>query len=640
MRPLPALLLCAAALLGAALPAAAADKLAEIDQMRISPDGRHVVSLARKGWTGTLVITDLDDHSVRTLPRSNKFSWLASITDVNWVGNDLLAVDLDEPSSYLVNLKGEAVTKLGEEFIRLLAPGKDGARRALVYRDVEDREIDIVDLRSLQRTKLSVDLPGQVRTHAFDREGVLRAASTLETSHLRGTTKVRNWYRASASAPWQLLAEFDVTEEPWTTLAVLDEPGMIAVLSRHGRDNLAVFRYDTARREHVEVMASHPTDDVLRVDGLLDANFERVITGGIKPTMHWFDETWAALQKSVDAALPGLINMLSGDPKGRVLILSVSDVDPGRWFVVDTRTSKFWEVGVALPAVDPQAMRPKEIVRYAARDGLSIQGYLTRPAGQQGPAPMVVLIHGGPQQRDTWEWERESQWLALEGYVVFQPQFRGSTGFGARFERAGYMQWGRAMQDDISDGVLHLVEQGIADPKRVCIYGASYGGYAALWGAIKTPELYRCAASFMGVTDLYEQAHGSLLDDSTAISREFLRTRLGDPEKNRAQLDEVSPLRQADRVGVPVFLAHGLRDTRVLPSHSRLMADALRARGKPVEYLTFPNLGHWEPRGETLRTYNNALIKFLRQHLGPGVEVPSAKAAATAAAPASAAANN
>lgn len=630
MRLLITCLLIVVALLGE--PATAADKPPQISSMRISPDGRHVVALAHKGWSSSLVLTDLDDHSMRALPRSSRFSWRASIIDVNWIDNELLAVDLDEPSSYAVNLKGEVVAKLGEQFLKLLPAGAGDAKRALVYRDLDDREIDIVDLRSQQHTRLSADVPGRVLFNAFDRQGVLRAVTTLDSSRLRGTSKFCNWYRAGASAPWQLLAEFDVDEDPWKPLAVLDEPGMIAVLSRHGRDNLAVFRYDTVRREHVDVMAGHPTDDVLRVDGLLDANFQRVVTGGIKPTIHWFDPQWAALQQSVDAALPGAINTLSGNPKGRVLIYSESDVDPGRWFVVDTRTSKFWEVGVVLPNIDPKEMRPKELMQYAARDGLEVQGYLTRPADQQRPAPMVVLIHGGPQQRDSWEWERETQWLAAEGFVVFQPQFRGSTGFGARFERAGYMQWGRAMQDDISDGVAHLVAQGIVDPKRVCIYGASYGGYAALWGAIKTPELYRCAASFMGVTDLFEQAHGSLLDDSTVVSREFLRARLGDPEKNRAQLDEVSPLRHADRVGVPVFIAHGLRDRRVLPSHSRLMVDALRARGKPVEWLPLDNLGHWEPRGETLTTYNAALLKFLRLHLGAREEPVAAPAAEAASA--------
>jgi dipeptidyl aminopeptidase/acylaminoacyl peptidase len=242
---------------------------------------------------------------------------------------------------------------------------------------------------------------------------------------------------------------------------------------------------------------------------------------------------------------------------------------------------------------------------------------------------MVVLIHGGPQVRDRWQWNAEVQMLASHGYAVFQPQFRGSTGFGRRFEEAGYRQWGRAMQDDITDGVMYLVAQKIADPARICIYGASYGGYAALWGVIKTPDLYKCGVSFAGVSDLGSMLSHSIMDDSTAASRESHRVRIGDPEEARAQLDEVSPLKHAAQVRVPLLIAYGEEDQRVLPSQSKDMVKALRDLGKTVAWMPFEGAGHgffWTR--DELRYYA-VLLAFFKRYIGD----PDPPAAGGASAP-------
>jgi len=389
------------------------------------------------------------------------------------------------------------------------------------------------------------------------------------------------------------------------------------VLSRQGRDTWAVFKYDAVSRQHVEVMAAHSQDDILMVEGLDAQNLERVITGGLRQHTFWFDPRWAGLQASIDAALPGRTNDLAGDKNGRVLVASHGDVDPGRWYVLVTRTSQLREVVAAMPQIRPTRMRPKQPMQYAARDGLSIPAYLTRPAGDEGqPAPTVVLIHGGPHVRDRWEWDNEVQMLTKVGYVVFQPQFRGSSGFGRRFEDAGYRQWGRSMQDDITDGVRHLIKEGITDPARVCIVGASYGGYAAMWGAIKTPELYRCAVSFAGVSDLADMLSSDFRNDSTPFSREILRDRVGDPDKDRSALDEVSPLKHADRLRIPIFIAHGSMDRRVLPSQSRAMVEALKRAGQPVESMWFDEEEHGLTSTKSRVRYYTALLEFLDRHLG------------------------
>jgi dipeptidyl aminopeptidase/acylaminoacyl peptidase len=229
---------------------------------------------------------------------------------------------------------------------------------------------------------------------------------------------------------------------------------------------------------------------------------------------------------------------------------------------------------------------------------------------------MVVLIHGGPNVRDRWEWNEEVQVLASYGYVVFQPQFRGSSGFGRRFQEAGYLQWGLAMQDDVTDGVNELIARKIADPARICIYGASYGGYAALWGVIKTPTLYQCGVSLAGVSDLEAMLSGSILDDSTALSREIWRARIGDLSKQRAQFAEVSPLKNAARVQVPLLIAHGEQDTRVLISQSKKMVAALEAAGKSVEWMPFPNEGHGLAWAEDRERFYAALLSFLQRNIG------------------------
>jgi dipeptidyl aminopeptidase/acylaminoacyl peptidase len=413
----------------------------------------------------------------------------------------------------------------------------------------------------------------------------------------------------------------------WFPMQVLPEGNTLAVMSRQGRDNRAVFRYDVDSRRHVEVMAAHVQDDILLVEGLDAQNVDRVVTGGLRAQTFWFEPRWASLQAGIDAALPGRHNVLSGDKNGRVLVASSGDVDPGHWYVLDTKTSKLREIAVAMPRLDSGHLRSMEVMRYAARDGLSIPAYLTRPAGPASqPAPTVVFIHGGPNVRDRWGWDEEVQMLAKAGYVVFQPQFRGSAGFGQRFEQAGYRQWGRGMQDDITDGVKALIDQKITDPSRVCIYGSSYGGYAAMWGVIKTPELYKCGISYAGISDLADMLSGSIFDDSTVIGREISRDRVGDVENDRAALDEVSPLKHADRVRVPMLIAHGERDRRVMPSQSKTMVRALEEAGKPVEWMSLPNEGHGLVWVQSRVRFYTALLNFLDRHLAPGAPEKTAAA--------------
>jgi dipeptidyl aminopeptidase/acylaminoacyl peptidase len=587
----------------------------QVRSLELSPDGSKLVGIS--GGLPIPFLQDVDSGKTTVLSLAGR----ALPTSIEWITDDLLAVDLLWSGAIAIDLKGRMVDGLGRGFVRTLPAKGAGDLRVLVHPSRGDG-LETIDLRSGKRSTHRPEVPGEPNQYGVDDDGVLRLVSTVETPPF-GHTTVRNWYRADERSEWELLEEGSLADDLWQPAFVLPEPHQIAVFSRKDRDTFALFRYDTSQRRIVELMAGHPQQDIALGERDEGGYFKRVATSGIKPQTHWFDARWAAVQRAVDEALPGHVNVLSGDPDKRVLVASDADVDPGRWYVLDTRTWKMREVAEVRPRIDPRRMRPMETVQYPARDGLVINAYLTRPAQTvPAPAPTVVLVHGGPFVRDHWGWDLEVQLLAAQGYVVFQPQFRGSTGFGRRFAMAGYRQFGRAMQDDITDGVHWLLAQGIADRDRICIYGASYGGYAALWGVIKTPELYRCGASMAGVSDLADFAGHSWLDDSNARSREFHRMVIGDPDKDRALLDEVSPLRHVDRVRVPLFIAHGEQDKRVLFSQSKRMVDALKERSKPVEWLPLENEGHAIERMANRMRYYRALLAFLQKHIG-GAPVPA-----------------
>jgi dipeptidyl aminopeptidase/acylaminoacyl peptidase len=283
-------------------------------------------------------------------------------------------------------------------------------------------------------------------------------------------------------------------------------------------------------------------------------------------------------------------------------------------------------------------MRPMETLEYPARDGLPIHAYLTIPANH-GPAkpPLVVMIHGGPEVRDKWGFDDEVQLLAASGYVVFQPQFRGSSGFGKHYEEAGYRQWGLAMQDDITDGVKHLIERGLVDATRICIAGASYGGYAALWGVIKTPELYRCGISFAGVSDIERFLNRTRDTDAGAAAREMRRSRIGDPSMHQAELDAVSPIKHVDQIKSPLLISHGSEDVRVPFSQSERFVRTLRDEKKEIVWLPIDGEGHGLILPENRRKYYTAELKFLNQYIGEGgqtgVDLPTARSAGASAPP-------
>jgi len=589
--------------------------------MKISPDGRHLVSLENgsHGYHNSVLLIDAQTLKAVTLVRPQSAGLVSTYTReplrMQWINDDLLAVDFNDDESESIDLKGKRVAKLGARFIRPTGNRGHPSDWVLAYRKLGDPEIAAVNARTGERRRFEISLSGALMHWAFDSDGNLRAVTMRDTAFWTDETKVRNWYRANPQSPWELMQEVDITQDHWVPLHVPAQNGALIVLSHEGRDTSALFRFDTRSRTHADLLAGHPKEDIVGATGLDQASFDYVVTDGLIPTQHWFDPRWAALQKGVDAALPGRLNVLSGDKDGRVLVFSSADVEPGRWYLLDTKTYGLTQIAEANKWLQADAARPTATLNYRSLDGLEIPAYLTLPDDAGGSKPLVVLIHGGPHARDEWGWDEEVQVLAANGYAVFQPQFRGSTGFGHRFQAAGYGQWGLAMQDDITAGVQHLVDRKIADPRRICIVGASYGGYAALWGLVKTPTLYRCGVSFAGVSDIAYMLRDDSDSNDSATGREIQRARIGDKRSAEERFDSVSPLKQVHRIRSPVLVMHGREDRRVPIAHSERMVGALKASGKEYEWLSFPGEGHGLSLLANRRTYYDRLLTFLAQHL-------------------------
>lgn len=464
-------------------------KPASFASMRISPDGKQAAAIAHVNHATALVLVDTATLAAKTI--SGPSVGMRMPLAAHWVNNELLAVDFPGGVD-IINTSGKYVRTVGSRYIRNLHPDDSGNERVLAHRLQSSFYIDRVDVRTGTATLTNFDMPGRPIRWVFDEDGIPRVVTTMSTAFWSDESKITHWYRTSIKDGWQKLATFSITEDYWTPVYLTRDGKSLAIYGHQGRDTAAYFRYDLGEHRIAEVLAGHPTQDIYARRGEADEDYDFVLTHGMKPEIYWFDSRWASLQRSVDAVIPGRINLLSGDPKNKVLVLvySYGDVDPGQWYVLDTAEMLLRKIATAKPEIDPGQMRPMEIVNYPSTDGMTIPAYLTLPKNTTGSMPAVVLIHGGPTARDEWRRDPEAQFLASRGYVVLQPQFRGSSGFGKRFMEAGYGQWGLGMQDDVSAGARWLAEQGIADPNRICVYGASYGGYAAMWGLIKAPNLF------------------------------------------------------------------------------------------------------------------------------------------------------
>ena len=447
-----------------------------------------------------------------------------------------------------------------------------------------------------------VDLKsGNLRSVIRPRPGTLRWAAD-HRDHVRigwgeAESVSRNFIyaRTNSTASFEKILEWNPhrDEKGFRFAGFAPDPGLIYVYAQSEHGRLAVFPYNIATRKLGEALFSDPHFDVghlcvSKVDGrLLSVSYVADI-----PKIAVLDDARRKAHAAIDAALAGRINaFVSSDAnERRFVIRSSSDTVPPAFYLYDATDNSLSPLFDAYPELARAKFAPMKPISYPARDGLEIPGYLTVPVdGTQAPYPLIVMPHGGPWTRDVWGWDPVVQFLVSRGFAVVQPNFRGSSGYGADFQRKGRGRWGLEMQDDITDAALWAVEQGIADRARIGIYGSSYGGYAALRAMQKEPTLFRAAASFAGVTDLPtlledDSRYYGLVDDMEAL--------IGDRRADRRQLEEASPARGAGRIQGAVLIAHGSEDPRVQVGQATLMVRALENAGRRVEAYIYDGEVH------------------------------------------------
>ena len=478
------------------------------------------------------------------------------------------------------------------------------------------------------KTLLSFDSPGNVIHWIVDFDSVPRAAITEDLDHDKSA-----WYvRSGAGDPWRKVEEVAIGTLQSEPKAFTPDGKTLYVESRRDADRVALYEYEVATGQWKGPVVAHAERDI-NVEFVSDVQ-ERKLFGfryvDDKPSALWFDADWARMQKAVDAALPDTVNTLQYHG-GRWIVVAVSDRNPGDVYLLDGKSMKMEKLFSYEPDIHAADIAPTRWVRYPARDGLSIPALLTVPPGSEGKrVPLIVKIHGGPNvPASQWEYDTyypDVPFFASRGYAVLQPQFRGTEGFGWKLESAGFRKWGDQMQDDLEDGVKWAVAQGIADADRICFFGASYGGYAAMWGAIKNAKLIKCAVAFVGVSSI-----DYLFDNATTDLSEFaqksnlMADRIGDPKTERARFKRVNPLDNADKVGVPILLAYGGLDRRVPMVHGTDFRAALDKYGKPYEWVVYAEEGHGFNRDENLFDFYHRVEAFLAKYLGPAPAATAAK---------------
>ena len=616
----------------------------------LSPDGKTLAGIVEHGGTELVFVRPVAGRDIKPVGKLQRTEYRGSksIRALGWGGDQRIIVSLESPQLravgvrarqtrlMVVDLQSGRVNYLGKNWpFQAYSQYQDDV---IAWRLPDDPDHILLDWWQPDQNGVSarrVNLDnGSMETEAHAQLGMIRWHANHLGQVLVGSgasrtgTQLFTVARVSPSDRFEEIVRFDSYREPGFEFAAFSEnPQHIYVWSSGDGDRLGLYTYDLVRHAVGPLVYAHPEADL---DGIWtserDDHLIAVHYTTDRPHWHFFDQAMEREQAAIDAALPGTWNeIVEMDRDEHVaLVVASSDVVAPRYFFFERAKHTLHPLFDAYPDLHADAMSPMQPISFQARDGLKIHGYLTRPRNAPpGPLPTIIHPHGGPTTRDVWGWDPEVQFLASRGFAVLQLNFRGSTGYGAHHRAAGYRQWGLAMQDDITDAAQWLVAQGIADPQRLGIYGASYGGYAALMALVKTPELFQAGASLAGVSDIIE-----LLDnlDFYAFS-DFNTPRVGDSWKDRDQLAAVSPARHADRIRAPVLIAHGTQDPIVHVNQANRMIDALEKSGHEVESVLYADEVHGFIDERNAIDFYTKLASFFERHLlGPRTQTASGAA--------------
>jgi dipeptidyl aminopeptidase/acylaminoacyl peptidase len=614
----------------------------EIGEVRLSPSGKHLaLTVVGKDGRLALAVVDTDLSKPPVVVASDP---RIDIKWFDWVNDEWLVYDLVDlrrgggdqdfgPGLFSVRRDGSgarvlihsgvdnAFGALGWNHALLFVP-KNGGTEVIVGENYRDNLRELVtitpkrlDVATGRVTSTVLGYPNYALGWVFDRDGDARAVAT----HRSGVTEI-SWH-PKGSGEWRSLARAPDLQLAWGPVAV-DASDTLYVTTRAADSTSVLTRFDfKSGTPDPEPIASAPGFDF---EGALLMWNGKVVGLRLQTdaeTSIWFDPHRKSLQELADRRFPGRINRINcGDCAGDAVMLvhSFSDRAPGEFWIYREKAGEWSSVGSVRRAIDPRRMATLDLHRIKARDGEDLPVWVTTPPkNAEGPRPAVVLVHGGPWVRGThWKWDAEAQFLASRGYVVIEPEFRGSTGYGFDHFRKGWKSWGTTMQDDVADAARWAASKGMVDPKRICIAGASYGGYATLMGAIRYPDLYRCGVAFVAVTDPRLLFANSWENDYSREAREFSTPLMvGDPTSDAEMLKAAAPVEHAGEIRIPILMAFGGRDRRVPIEHGTRMRDAMRATGHEPEWIVYGDEGHGWLKVENQIDFWKRVEDFLARQL-------------------------
>ena len=468
----------------------------------------------------------------------------------------------------------------------------------------------------LQLLKVNLD-SGRVKRIERGKADYLRYMTDRQ-HRVRIATRLRDTtyevlYRETEKDDWRPRWEFEAfSEDQIWPLGFGNDPDTLYVRAYH-EGRMAVFKMQLSDPDEArELVYSHPSYDV-RGSLIYSQLRDRIV--GLRYQSNsgyvFWDDEYQTLQNRINSALPDTSNIIYdlSDDERQYIVLGSSNTDAGSYYVGDRDTNQLLRLARRYPSLPAEQMARATSISYEARDGLEIEGFLTVPAGDgEGPYPSVIFPHGGPISFDDDSFDYWTQYFASRGFAVLQMNFRGSAGRGFEFTTSGLQNWGLEMQDDVEDGTRWMIESGVADPDRICVVGASYGGYVALMEAVRNSGLYQCAVSFAGVSDLPYLVTTSRRFTNFDIVKEQIGT-------NTRSLRERSPLFRVEEIDIPVLLAHGTDDRSVRVQHSQKMHKALRKEGADVTYVEFEDGDHYLSTEEHRVQFFKAMDEFLRSHL-------------------------
>ena len=593
-------------------------KNAEKNNFQISPDGNYYSYIANyKNMYNVYVQKVGDENAVRITNDT-----LRSIWNYFWKGDHIVFLqDVGGDENY--QLFSVAVTgkdlkaltpfpgyRTGVLDVLRYIPGKE--KEMLVQINKRDKQYFDPYLINIETGQLTLMYENRQNFDSWytDNNGTIRMATKTDG------VNISYLYRNTEKDTFKLLltTSFKETFNPQSFDASNKQ---IYILSNIGRDKVALILFDPIANKDVKEIYSNPDHDLT---GTFYDKKNKVLASvswtGEKQEDYFFDKTWETRNNGLKQQFKGYETGFAGwdDAMKKGIVYEYSDRLPGKYYVYDFSSKEAIEVANPYNWINESDMANMKPIVYTTRDGLTIHGYLTLPKGIKAEKlPVVVNPHGGPWARDGWYYNQEVQFLANRGYAVFQMNFRGSTGYGKKFWEASFKEWGKKMQDDITDGVEYLKKEGIADPKRIAIYGGSYGGYATLAGVTFTPDLYACAVDYVGVANLF-----TFMKTIPPYWKPYLDQfyeMVGDPKKDSLLMAEASPVLHADRIKAPLFVAAGANDPRVNKAESDQMVNALRNRGIEVEYMVKDNEGHGFLNQDNQFDFYGAMEKFLEKNL-------------------------